>query len=399
MNILFIHRSFPGQFKYLAAALTLDPNNKVVFITEDEQNHIQGVNKILYKSEVNNKQNKYLKVYDFAVSQALSVAKKAQELKDQGFIPDIIYGFLGWGCSMFIKEVFPDVPLLCYCEWYLNPEGAKLGFGGEALGLEDRMKLRCDNSHPLMTLSLCDGAIAPTQWQKNQFPKEFQDKIKVVHDGFDTGIFVPNEEAKFIVKDKNLELTTKDEIITYGTRGFEPCRGFPQFMEAVEVLLKKRPKAHFLIAGDDNVYYSERKEKTYKTLMLEKLNLDMSRVHFVGTLPLKEYIKFLQVSSVHIYLTYPFVLSWSVFEAMSSGCCLVASNTAPVLDVVKDNYNGLLTDFFDVNQLAEKIEYALDNKEKMAAIRENARKTVVNEYDLTMSLYQHIQMIQNLVKK
>lgn len=398
MNILFIHRSFPGQFKYLCAALTLDPSNKVVFITEDEQNQIKGVEKILYKPEVYREQNKYLKVYDFAVSQALSVAQKAQELKEQGFIPDIIYGFLGWGCSMFIKEVFPDVPLLCYCEWYLNPEGAKLGFDGKPLNIEERMKLRCDNSHPLMTLSLCDGAIAPTQWQKSQFPKEFQDKIKVVHDGFDTGMFVPDVEAKFVVQDKNLELTTKDEVITYGTRGFEPCRGFPEFMEAVAVLLKKRPKAHFLIAGNDTVHYSEKQEKTYKEIMLEKLDLDMNRVHFVGTLPFKEYIKFLQVSSAHVYLTYPFVLSWSVLESMSTGCCLVASNTATILEVIKDNYNGLLTDFFDVNQLVEKIEYALDNKEKMQEIRKNARQTIVNEYDLTMSLVQHIQTMQDVMK-
>lgn len=400
MKILFVHRGFPGQFKYLAAALTLNPNNQIIFLTEDETGQIKGVNKIVHKVKTDNHKvhNHYTKQYDIAVERALKTAEQAEKLKNEGFIPDLIYGFSGWGSSMFIKDVFPEVPFICYCEWFLNPENSHLDFDGTKLALKDRAKLRCDNAHVLTTLSLCDGAISPTNWQKSQFPKELQNKITVIHDGVDVGLFEPNKDVKFIIKDKNLELTTNDEVITYGTRGLEPTRGFPQFMEAISILLKKRPNAHFVIAGDDTVCYSYRTESTYKKKMLEKFDIDLKRVHFVGTLPYNDYAKFLQVSSCHVYLTYPFVLSWSILDAMSAGCCIVGSNTQPVQEVIEDNYNGLLCEFFDVNQLVEKIEYTLGNKDKMVSIRNNARNLMLDKYDLLKTVPQQINFLQGFIK-
>lgn len=400
MKILFVHRGFPGQFKYLAAALTLDPNNEIFFLTEDEIGSINGVNKIVHKVKTGTHEayNSYSKNYDIAIERALETAEQAEILKNNGFKPDIIYGFSGWGSSMFIKDVFPDVPFICYCEWYLNPEGAHLGFDGTKLGLKERAKLRCDNAHVLTTLALCDGGISPTHWQKSQFPKEFQDKISVVHDGVDVGLFEPNKDVKFIIKDKNIELTTKDEVITYGTRGLEPTRGFPQFMEAVAKLLKKRPKAHFIIAGEDIVCYSHKTTGTYKKQMLKQFDIDLNRVHFVGTLPYNDYAKFLQVSSCHVYLTYPFVLSWSILDALSTGCLVVGSNTAPVTEVIEDNFNGLLAEFFNVNQLVEKIEYALENKDRMEEIRKNARQSMLDKYDLIRTVPQQIRFLQGFIK-
>lgn len=396
MNILFIHRSFMGQFKYLATVLSLDPNNNVTFLTEDDEYQVQGINKVVYRAKCKPSGNLYLENYEAALERAHIAARKAEELKKQGFKPDIIYGFAGWGSAMFIKDVFPDVPFIAYCEWYLNPTGANIGFDGTELSLEEKERLRCNNAHVLTTLAAADAGISPTHWQKAQFPKEFHHKISVIHDGVDTGLFMPDENVKFIAN--NIEFTRQDEIITYGTRGFEPTRGFPQFMEAAEKLLKKRPNAHILIAGDNKVHYSSQKNVDYKALMLKNLDLDMSRVHFVGTLPYNEYKKFLQVSSAHIYLTYPFILSWSIMDAMSAGCCLVASNTAPVLEVIEDNYNGLLTDFFNVEQLVEKIEYALNlkigKKEEMQKIRQNARQSVVEKYDLAKVVPQQILALQ-----
>lgn len=401
MKILFVHRGFPGQFKYLAAALTLNPNNQIIFLTEDEIGQIKGVNKLVYKVKTDNQKihNTHTKQYNIAVERALKTAEQAQKLKNEGFIPDIIYGFSGWGSSMFIKDVFPNVPFVCYCEWFLTPENSNMTFSGIKLELNDRVKLRCDNAHVLSTLSLCDAAIAPTHWQKEQFPKEFQDKITVIHDGVDVGLFEPNKNVKFIIKDKNLELTRNDEVITYGTRGLEPTRGFPQFMEAVAILLKKRSKVHFVIAGDDTACYSYQTEGSYKKKMLEKFNIDSERVHFVGTLPYNDYAKFLQVSSCHVYLTYPFILSWSILDAMSAGCCIVGSNTPPVREVIEDNYNGLLCEFFNVNQLVEKIEYALDNKDKITNIRNNARQLIIDKYDLLKTVPQQINFLQGFIKQ
>lgn len=399
MNILFIHKNFPTQFQYLAIILANDPNNTVSAITHEIEKDLKGVNILTYK--INNEPCKnthpYLQSYENTMLHGQAVADVLSGMKAKGFKPDIIYGFSGWGSTMFVKDIYPDVPLLSYCEWFYNAAGADLGFNGRILNEDERAQLRCKNSHFLVDLYSCDACITPIYWQKSQFPIEFQDKIKVIHEGIDVDRCQPDKNAKFIIKEKKLELTAQDEVVTYGTRGMEPYRGFPQFMEAAEKLLKRRPNAHIVIAGLDKTFYSPSPKETYKNLMLRNLKLDMRRVHFVGGLSFIDFVKLLQISSAHVYLTYPFVLSWSLLNAMATGCCIIASNTQPVLEVMKDNYNGLLIDFFDVNQLVEKIEYALDNQDKMQIIRENARKIIVENYALMKLLPQQINYIQSLI--
>lgn len=402
MNILFLHRGFPGQFKYLSLVLANDPNNTVMFATESELEGLSGINKLVYKTPKKNYNNlnPCLSFYEEAVVQGKEAANIALTLKNKGITPDIIYGFSGWGSTMFIKDIFPDVPLLCYFEWFGKSENSIYDFDGKKPDLDEKMKIRCNNTHSLISLNACDAGISPTHWQKQQFPTEYHDKIHVIHDGVDTDTCSPNNDAKFFIKDKNLELTAQDEIITYGTKGMEPYRGFPQFMEAASKILKKRPNAHVIIAGTDDTYYSPKLPKgTYKDLMLKKFNFDMKRVHFVGILNFHDYVKFLQVSSAHVYSTFPYVLSWSILNAMSVGCPVIASNTAPVTEVIKDNYNGLLFDFYDVDQLVEKIEYSLDNKDKMLEIRNNARQTILDNYDLRKVLPQQINLLNSLIHK
>lgn len=384
MNILFIHRSFPAQFKFLSAALAQNANNLVLFITSSEENYIQGVNKLLYKPQrkVAPDIHPYLKEYEEAIIHGQAAADIALAMKKRGIIPDIIFAH-SWGSALFMKDIFPETPLLCYFEWFGNSENSVFDFGGNVLDFDKKALIRSNNCRNLIDLYSCDGGISPTQWQKDQFPKEFHDKIEVIHDGIETEFFKPDSNAKFIIKDKNLELSANDEVITYATRGMEPLRGFPQFMEAVAKLQKKRPNAHFVIAGSNFVHYGVGAEKgTYKEIMLNKLRLDMTKIHFVDVLPYPEYLKLLQISSAHVYLTYPYVLSWSILEAMACECCIIASDTQPVTEVIKDNYNGLLVDFYDINGLAQKIEYALNNKEKIQEIRKNARQTILDKYAL-----------------
>ena len=401
MKILFVHREFPGQFKYISQVLAADPKNLVMFMTSDDKiPSPKNINKLVYKlpkGEID--KNSILYEYEKSVLHGKAAANLALALKNKGIKPDVIYAH-AWGPAMFMKDIFPDVPLLCYFEWLDRSEGAAIGFDGNLPDLNYKEQIRTNSAQKLIELYSCDAGISPTQWQKQQFPKEFHNKIKVIHDGIDTKTCSPDSEATFLIKDKNIELTAKDEVITYATRGMEPARGFPQFIEAVDKLLKKRPNAHFIIGGDDKVHYgAQLKNKTYKQLMLEKFNLKSNRVHFVGGLDFKDYIKLLQISSVHIYSTIPFILSWSFLEAMSAGCCLVASNTAPVTEVMKDNYNGLLFDFLNVEQLVEKIEYALNNQDKMQEIRNNARQTVLDNYDLKKLMVQQIIYLQSLIKK
>lgn len=400
MNILFIHRSFPAQFKFLSAALAQNPNNLVLFITASEANEIPGVNKILYKPQrkIPSDIHPYLREYEEALIHGQAAADIAIGMKQRGIIPDIIYAH-SWGSALFMKDIFPDVPLLCYFEWFGKPENSVFDFGGNTLDFNKKSMIRTNNCRNLIDLYSCDGGVSPTHWQKEQFPKEFHDKIEVIHDGIETEFFKPDKDTKFSLPGKNIELTADDEVITYATRGMEPLRGFPQFMEAIAKLQKKRPKAHFVIAGSNLVYYGVGAEQgTYKEIMLNKLNLDMSRVHFVDVLPYTEYVKLLQISSAHIYLTYPYVLSWSILEAMACGCCVIASNTAPVIEVIKDKVNGLLVDFFNTNELVEKIEYALENKSEIEKIRQNARKTILDKYALKDLLPKHIEYMAKFIR-
>lgn len=403
MKILFLHRGYPGQFKYLAPVLAMDPNNLVLFITADERNQLASVNKLPYKipDMPLNPRYPFLEDFQKSILHGQSAAQIAMAMKSKGIIPDLIYGH-SWGSTLFMKDIFPNVPMICYFEWFEKIENSGEDFGGKVITDARRAEVRSSNPHRLIDLCSCDAGISPTEWQKQSFPKEFHHKINVIHDGIDTNTCKPDENAVFKVNKngKTLEFSAKDEVITYATRGMEPYRGFPQFMEAVEKLLVKRPNAHFLIGGLDMTFYGDYLQSgTYKEMMLKKLKLDMNRVHFVGELSFMDYLKLLQISSAHVYSTVPFVLSWSILEAMSVGCCIVASDTAPVQEVIQDNYNGLLFDFYNVNQLVEKIEYALDNKVTMQEIRKNARKTVLDKYDIQKLYPLHLEYMQSVLNR
>jgi len=400
MKFLFSHRNFPAQFRHILIELAKDPENEIVFLTGTQNNlQIKGVQKYTYKlkRKVPQDCHRYLRQYEEAVIHGQAAAEAAINLKRQGFIPDVIYAH-SWGNSMFLKDVFPDVPQLNYCEWYYNAKGADIGFDGEKIN-EDRMALtKCKNAQLLIDLVNCDKGICPTKWQKIQIPKEFHNKIEVIHDGIDTDYFIPDKNATLKIPRTNIELNAKDEIITYATRGMESYRGFPQFMEIAEKLLKLRPNLHVVIGGEDRVCYGPKPQNTtFKEIMLNKLDLDMSRVHFTGGLPYSEYLKLLQISSVHVYLTYPFILSWSLLEAMSVGCQIVASKTAPVEEVIEHNKNGILVDFYDINGFVEQINYLLDNPQD--DLGKNARQTIVNNYDLKKLLPKHIEILKQLANK
>lgn len=396
MKILFLHRNFPGQFKFLAMALAKDPANEVCFLTNNTATKTTAkINKIIYKlkRDVPKDCHKYLRFYEDAIIHGQSAAEILIQMKNQGYKPDIIYGHT-WGTTLFVKDIFPNVQLICYFEWFYNAEGADVGFDGKPVDIDTRAKLRCKNSHLLLDLVNCDYGISPTEWQKSQFPKEFQHKIRVIHEGIDTEICSPDENAEFKFKGK--VFTRKDEVLTYATRGMEEYRGFPEFMKAVEKLQKARPDLQVIIGGEDRVCYGRRLiNDTFKQKMLRELDLDLTRIHFVGNLSYPEYIKLLQVSRCHVYLTYPFVLSWSLLEAMSVGCCVVASDTAPVKEVIQDSFNGILTDFYNIDLLAQKINSALEEPEKYSNIRISARETIIEKYELQKLLKEQIDFLNS----
>lgn len=401
MKILFLHRNFPAQFRHLALLLSKDPDNQVVFLTNRKEHSLPGIHKFVYElhREVKPDAHHYLKFYEDSILHGQGAVRAALELKRKGFIPDVIIGH-SWGPSMFMKDVFPESKYIAYLEWFYNIEGSDIDFDkSKPIQFDLRPKTRVKNSHILVDLYSCDMGITPTEWQKTQFPSIFHDKIQVIHDGIDTDFFKPDKEAKLVLP--NLDLSHAKEIVTYATRGMEAYRGFPQFMEAAEIILKRRPDCHIVIAGEDRVCYGSRlpNGKTYKEHMLEKLDLDMSRVHFTDRLPYDKYLKLLQCSNAHVYLTYPFVLSWSLLEAMSTGCLIIASDTQPVKEVMQDGVNGILTDFFSVEKIADKVDEVLNNPDKYTELRENARDKIVENYDLKQALKKQVELINDLISE
>jgi glycosyltransferase involved in cell wall biosynthesis len=399
MKILFLHPNFPAQFRHLAVALA-QQGHQVVFGTRREEGELPGVKKVIYNPsrDVTKEIHHYVRTLEAAVLQGQAIYRLVDKLKEEQFKPDIVYGHSGWGPTLFIKDALPKAQLLCYFEWFYHSHGSDADFDpSDPLNADDCARIRIKNTPILTDLYSCDRGLSPTNWQRQQFPPEFHSKITVCHDGVDTNYFVPNPGTKLVLPSLDLDLSDATEIITYVARGMEPYRGFPQFMETVSILQERRPNCHVVIVGQDRVAYGKSlpEGQSYKQLMLEKYPFDLSRLHFTGLIPYNQYLQVLQASSVHIYLTRPFVLSWSMLEAMSTGCLIVASSTAPVTEVIQDGYNGLLVDFFNPEAIANRVEEALDNTEAMLPIRQRARETIMERYDLATLLPLHLDWILN----
>jgi len=401
MKIIFIHRNFPAQFRHLVSKLLENPDNDIFFITNNKKHSQYGVKKIVYEPtrNINPDNHHYLKFNEDCILHGQAVAKVLLELKKH-IKPDIIYAH-AWGVDMFVKDIFPDTPLVCYYEWFYNSFGSDVDFVSNGkIPVDNQCKIRVKNSPLLISLYSSDYGITPTLWQLKQFPEIFRSKISVIHDGINTDIFCPSLNTKLVIPSKKLDLSDSEEIVTFATRGMEPYRGFPQFMEAAYIIQKRRPKCHIVVAGDDRVCYGSSRSdgRTYKQYMLDKFEFDNSRLHFTGSLPYSEYIRLLQCTNAHVYLTYPFVLSWSVLEAMSCGCPIVASDTPPVKEIIQDRINGFLADFFSPDEIADKIEEVLDNKGDLRDIKQNARNTIIQNYNLSELLPRHIEMLYNIVQ-
>jgi len=400
MRVLFLHSNFPAQYRHVAAALAQNPNNQVVFGTKNREVSLPGVHKVIFEPSRNPHPNThhYVRPLEGAVLHGQAVVRLAEQLKAQGFVPDVICGHSGWGPTLFVKDVFPETPLLCYFEWFYHARGTDADFDPtDPLSLDDVARIRVKNAPILLDLDSCDRGLAPTHWQRSQLPQAFHSKVSVLHDGVDTEYFQPHPGAKLVLP--QLDLSHVDELVTYVARGMEPYRGFPQFIEAIAHLQERRPHCHVVIVGSERVCYGKALPggRSYKDWMLEKVPLDLSRVHFTGPLPYGQYRQVLQASSAHVYLTRPFVLSWSMLEAMATGCVVVGSNTAPVTEVIQDGSNGLLVDFFSPKAIAERVEQVLVHPTQMADIRAKARKTLLEQYALVNLLPKQLQLIQNLV--
>lgn len=387
MRILFLHQNFPGQFRHLARHLAADATNQVVALGQAQAQAIPGVKLIRYKSrrDARGSTHHYLRGIEGAVLAGQATAGILSDLRKQGFTPDIVIAHPGWGESLYVKDVFPACKLIHYCEYYYHAEGADAGFDPEyPLTLDDRARIRTRNMLHLLNLEQCDIAVSPTQWQKSLHPEIYHDKIQVIHEGVDTHLATPDAHATVTLPDGHV-LTRQQKVVTYVARNLEPYRGFPQFMRALTELQQARNDVHALIVGGDEVSYGSKPKgaANWREKMLGEVTLDPARTHFLGKLPYRDYLRVLQTSGAHVYLTYPFVLSWSLLEAMAAGCPLIASDTAPVREAIRHGEHGWLVDFFDTDALVNQLHTVLDTPDAQLPLRSQAREHVQTRYSLT----------------
>lgn len=405
MKIWFVHQNFPGQYKHLARYFAADPKNEVVTIGEVTRLQVPGAKQFAYNKPTgaSASTHQYIRGLESSVRRGQESARLALKLKSQGLSPDIICSHPGWGDTLYFQDVFPDAKFLSYFEFYYRSRGSDVGFDAEysKVDLDDMARVRTKNALNLLTLEMADWGVCPTRWQHHQFPEHFKSRISIIHDGIDTDIVKPNPEAHITLARDKLKLTRDDEVITYVARNLEPYRGFHIFMRALPQLLKERPNARVLLIGGDEVSYGKAlpEGQTYRETFLKELGdqIDMSRVHFLGRLPYDQFVNVLQISSAHVYLTYPFVLSWSMLEAMSVGCQIIGSKTPPVEELIEHEKTGLLFDFFSPEELVRTLCDALDNKERARELSKNARQHIIDHYDLkTICLPQHVSLIHQV---
>lgn len=400
VKALFVHQNCPGQFKHLAPALAAE-GHQVLFIGQKDKLTPVGVTRLEYTPhrEVTPKIHPYLAGTEAAILNAQAVARLGFTLKKQGFVPDVMIGNPGWGETLFLKDVWPESPLIALAEFYYNGRGADVGFDPEFdTGPDAVLRARARTAQHLLAIEAADLAYSPTEWQRAQFPSVYRDRIRVIHDGIDVARIAPDPGARFTLPEGRV-LTREDEVLTYVSRNLEPYRGFHSFMRALPAILERRPAARVVIVGGDEVSYGGRPKAggSWREALLAEIGPLPDRVVFTGRIPYADYVSLLRVSSVHVYLTYPFVLSWSMLEAMAAGAFVVGSATPPVQEVIADGRNGWLVDFFDPVAIAGRVAEALSCRREVDELRRNARETVVERYALSTCLARQRALIEEAV--
>ena len=404
MNWLFIHQNFPGQYVHAARHLAA-AGDQVVFITQQRERELKGVRKIVYAPTAPPAGlQPFVHEFNASVENGLTVARICDELKRGGFVPDLVAGHNGWGELLYVKEIYRSTPLLGYFEFYYRPHGSDLDFDPEFVPTAtDRMRIGTRNSINLLGLESADWGQTPTEFQRNLYPEKYRRGISVIHEGIDTQVVSPDPTTRLWLSG-GLSLSRNEPVITYSARNLEPYRGFHIMMRTLPALLERHPTARVLIVGGNEVSYGRRptQARSWREQMLAELDgqLDLSRVHFLGRLNYPQYLAMLRISSAHIYLTYPFVLSWSLLEAMAAGCAIVASRTEPVEEVIRDGENGCLVDFFDRNALVDRVSDLLADPARYEPMREAARRTVVERYDLaSRALPAYLALLRRLIRR
>lgn len=405
MRILFVHHYFPGQFQRIARHYLASGEHDIVAFHRGLADGrsmplIDGIRTMEYGQEVQADRPADHVLHDTEeyIREAASMAFRAEELKEAGWTPDLIYSHTGWGTGAFLQDIFPEAKFVKYCEWFYNNSTESTEFLSPGRAIGPRLMTSLLNIPVLADLMRADLLIAPTKWQRSQFPSHMRDAIEIVPDGIDTDVFKPDPDATFSLE-SGRTFRAGDRVITYVARGADPFRGFKPFIEALALVQARDPAVEAIIVGDRMTYYAagHGTDDHFHAVMAEA-SIDPARTHFTGTLPYDAYRRVLQVSGAHVYLTVPFVLSWSTLEALSTGCAMVGSDTAPVREFITHGQNGLLADFFDPAAIAEQIMTMLAGGQAVAHMRQKARQTILDRWAAETAIARHEELIGRLMR-
>lgn len=409
MKFLLVHQNFPGQYKHLVHALAALPGAQVLAMGDEKNLSVRpappGIERVTYSParEPTAGVHPYLRHVEQAVLRGQATARKALELRRRGFVPDLVCVHAAWGEALYLRDIFPRSPILAYLEFYYQAEGADMGFDPEfPMSLDDRLRVRTWNMTHQSSFFSCDWAVTPTPWQASAFPPEIRQRLSVIPEGIDTVALQPDPAARFQLPDGR-SLGSGDEVISFVSRGLEPYRGFHIFMRALPELMARRPAAHVVLVGGDEPSYGRRPTgaPNWREKLLVELGagLNTARLHFTGKISYPQLLNLLRITRAHVYLTYPFVLSWSLLEAMALGAPVAASATAPVQEVIEHGRNGLLFDFFDREAMVGSICRLLEDAELRQMLGTSARHSVMDRYDLrSKCLPAQLRLVQEMLQ-
>ena len=410
MKFLFVHQGFPGQYRHIIRALSSNSAHTIIGmgispLTEPIPTNVRYIQYGLNRGNTPGL-HPWLLDIDSKLIRGIACANAAHSLKKDGFNPDIICAHPGWGESLYLKDIWPDTPLLSYQEFFYNAHGFDYDFDPEFQSSEDWMyfaSLRTKNANPLLMLESSDWCITPTHFQQSSFPAFCRHKISVIHDGVDTQLAQPSPTRLTLQLNDNVSLSPDDTIITFVNRTIEPYRGCHTFLRSIPFIQEKYPSAKIVIVGSQRgvSYGKAAPNDSWLEYFLPEISdiCDLSKVIFTGNLSYSSYIKLLQLSSCHVYLTYPFVLSWSLLEAMSIGCPVVGSRTPPVEEVITHGLNGLLVDFFSPRELSASVDSILSDSLLSKNLSTNARVHILNNYTLNQCVERQLDLIRMVASR
>jgi len=400
MHILYVHKNFPAQFGHVAARLVAERGYQCTFVTNQPAGETAGIRRLHYdpRGGARETTHYFSRSFENAIAHSHGVfeaCKAAPEVK-----PDLIVGHSGFGSTLFLRELY-DCPIINYFEYFYHPHNSDLDFRPEFPPLpQDVLRCYARNATILLDLDNCDTGYCPTNWQRSLFPDNFSSKLEVIFDGIDTQLWAPRENQSRVVHGQSIDEDTK--IVTYVSRGMEAMRGFDIFMQVAKRIYSEEPNTVFVVVGAERTAYGGDEKhiqaSSYLQHVLAQDEYDLSKFIFTGRLAPQTLAEILSLSDVHLYFTVPFVLSWSVFNALSSGCVVAASNTPPVREVIEHEKTGLLADFYDIDGHTENALSALRDPEGHRHIREAGRKLICDNYTTEQSIAKMLAMYERVIE-